>query len=131
MKGWDMKRYIALIEEEGGNYGVVFPDLPGVTSSGRDFDEAVRNAHEILAYVSKTQVLPKPRTLEQVEATWEDWREWKENYDFVITSIQVLPVSTRAKRINIIIDEELLARVDSVAKNRSEFISKALEVVLA
>jgi predicted RNase H-like HicB family nuclease len=126
-----MQRFIALVEEDAGSYGVVFPDLPGVFSAGKDFDEAVKNAHEILAYVSKTQTLPSPRTLEQIKETWENWQEWMETINFVVTSIQVLPVSTKSKRINIIIDEALLARVDSVAKNRSEFINRALETVLA
>jgi hypothetical protein len=32
-----VKKYIALVEEDEGNYGVVFPDLPGVTSGGVNY----------------------------------------------------------------------------------------------
>jgi predicted RNase H-like HicB family nuclease len=125
-----MIRYIALIEEDNGNYGVVFPDLPGIVSAGSSFDDAVKNAHEILAYAANTQTLPSPRSLEAIKANWEDWQEWQSDYNFVITSIQVLPISTKAKRINIMIDETLLARLDTITSNRSEFIGKALETMM-
>jgi metal-responsive CopG/Arc/MetJ family transcriptional regulator len=36
----------------------------------------------------------------------------------------------RNKRVNIVLNERLLARIDAVAKNRSEFITKAIEKVL-
>jgi predicted RNase H-like HicB family nuclease len=125
-----MDKYIALIEEDKGNYGVVFPDLPGITSAGIDYEDAVKNAHEILAYFADTTDLPKPRTLEQIEKTWADWPEWKENYNFVASYITPLPVSSKSKRINIMINESLLAKIDMVAKNRSEFICNAVERVL-
>jgi predicted RNase H-like HicB family nuclease len=125
-----MRKYIALIEEDNGNYGVIFPDLPRVTSSGNDYEEAIKNAHEILAYFAETIVLPTSRTLEQIEKTWTDWQEWKENYKFIATYITVLPISTKTKRINIIMNEGLLAKVDMVAKNRSEFICNAVENAL-
>jgi hypothetical protein len=109
---------------------VVFPDLPGVVSAGVSYEDAIKNAHEILAYVAQTQKLPKSRTLSELEKTWEDWAEWKESYVFIATPIQVLPISTKAKRINIMIDEALLARLDAVTSNRSEFIWKTLEGIL-
>ncbi|GHV91946.1 HicB family protein [Spirochaetia bacterium] len=128
-----MEKYIALVEEDGGNYGVVFPDLPGIVSAGSSFDDAVKNAHEIVAYYAQTvstSELPRPRTLEEIEQTWEDWQEWKENYHFVVTYISVIPVTTKTRRINIVMDEGLLARLDRVTKNRSEFINKVVEHAL-
>jgi predicted RNase H-like HicB family nuclease len=88
-----MKTYLALVEEDNGNYGVVFPDLPGVVSAGTDFDDAVRNAKEILADFAERMELPCPRTLEQIERNWSDWPEWKKNYSFVVTAIPVSPVA--------------------------------------
>jgi predicted RNase H-like HicB family nuclease len=126
-----MEKYIALVEEDNGNYGVVFPDLPGVVSAGTSFDDAVRNAHEILAYYAQTVELPPPRTLEQIVQTWEDWGEWQANYHFIVTHIAVVPVTTKARRINIMMNEGLLARLDTVTQNRSEFISHAVERALA
>jgi predicted RNase H-like HicB family nuclease len=125
-----MEKYIALVEEDNDNFGVVFPDLPGIISAGTSFDDAVKNAHEILAYYAQTAEMPKPRNLEQIEKTWEDWQEWKDNYHFVVTYISVIPVTTKTRRINIVMNEELLTRLDRVTKNRSEFISKVVERAL-
>ena len=45
-----MQHYIALIHKDAGSdYGVSFPDLPGVISAGRDLDEARSMAAEALA----------------------------------------------------------------------------------
>ena len=41
-------RYPALIEGGGQDYGVVFPDLPGIVAMGDTLDEAIRNAEEAL-----------------------------------------------------------------------------------
>ncbi|MDR3170940.1 MAG: type II toxin-antitoxin system HicB family antitoxin [Treponema sp.] len=123
-----MKIYLALIEEDNGNYGVVFPDLPGVVSAGTDFDDAIRNAKEILTDFAERMELPEPRTLEQIERSWSDWSEWKERYSFVVTAIPVSPaVETQ---FSLVINQQLLARIDRVTKNRAEFISKAIEAAL-
>ena len=127
-----MKNYIALFEENGkGGYGVVFPDFPGCISAGSTFDEAVRMAHEALSlHTEGEKKLPKPRTLEQIKRTWEDWKEWEKDGNFVVVNIGLLPFTMKNKRVNIVLNEGLLARIDAVAKNRSEFITKAVEKVL-
>jgi predicted RNase H-like HicB family nuclease len=132
-----MKEYIALFEYVNGKnsargYSVVFPDFPGLVTAGKSYDETYKMAHEGLAshikYLeSKNIPIPDPRTIEQIEATWEDWSEWKTDNDFLVVPIARLLVTTKAKRINIFINEGLLARIDQVAKNRSEYISQAVE----
>jgi predicted RNase H-like HicB family nuclease len=133
-----MKNYIALFEYENGKKGfsVVFPDLPGLITAGDSYEDTVRMAHEGLASHIKflreeNEIVPNPRSIEQIEETWADWNEWNNNYKFLIVPISLLPITTKAKRINIVINEGLLARIDTVAKNRSEFISKAIESTLA
>jgi hypothetical protein len=38
---WKMRQYIALIHKEANSdYGISFPDLPGVISAGKTLDEA-------------------------------------------------------------------------------------------
>ena len=127
-----MKNYIALFEENGkGGYGVVFPDFPGCISAGNTFEEAVRMAHEALSLHTETEErLPKPRTLEQIKKTWDDWQEWERDGNFVVVNISLLPFTMKNKRVNIVLNEGLLARIDAVAKNRSEFIKKAVEKAL-
>jgi predicted RNase H-like HicB family nuclease len=128
-----MKTYLALVEEDNGNYGVVFPDLPGIVSAGTDFDDAIHNAKEILADFAGRMELPAPRTLEQIKRSWFDWSEWKDNYSFVVTAIPVSPVETTETAFPtfpIVINQQLLARIDRVTKNRAEFIGKAIEAAL-
>lgn len=43
-----MIRYPALIDGKEGAYGVVFPDIPGVAAMGKDIEEALINAEEVL-----------------------------------------------------------------------------------
>ena len=41
-------RYPAIIEGGGDDYGIVFPDLPGIVAMGDTLDQVVRNAEEAL-----------------------------------------------------------------------------------
>jgi len=133
-----MKTYIALFEYEADKTGfsVIFPDLPGLVSAGDDYEETVKMAHEALAshimfLREENEQIPEPGTLEQIQNTWEDWKEWEENYKFFVVPIALLPITTKSKRINVTINEGLLAKIDMVAKNRSEFISRAIENTFA
>jgi len=133
-----MRTYIALFEYETGESGfsVVFPDLPGLITAGDDYEETLRMAHEGLAahimfLEEENEPIPEPRTLERIQETWEDWKEWEADYKFLVVPIALLPITTRSKRINISINERLLAKIDMVARNRSEFISRAVENALA
>ena len=73
-----MKNYIALFEEgQTGGYSVVFPDVPGIVTSGHNFDETVRRAHEALAShimgLSEDNCpIPKSRSLEQIKVGWKE-----------------------------------------------------------
>lgn len=65
-------RYLAIIEADGKDYGVWFPDLPGIVAMGSTLDEAFRHAEEALKdYLVEAErdgVAPTPPTkLESVE----------------------------------------------------------------
>ncbi len=68
--------YRALFEPAGdGGYGVIFPEVPGCTSSGVTFDEALRNAPVDLAghlglLLEDGDPLPEPAPL---DAPLPDW----------------------------------------------------------
>jgi predicted RNase H-like HicB family nuclease len=127
-----MKRYIALIEEGEDNYSVLFPDVPGVITVGDTYEETIRNAHEALAFhLEDAEGLPSSRTLPQIKETWEGWPEWQRDGNFTVAYIDLLPAQPKRRRINITIDENLLAYIDKRTHNRSEFIAKAVESVLA
>ena len=131
-----MKNYIALIEV--GNkktaWGVVFPDLPGCFSAGDDYDSAVKNAHEALAFHIRSMTedgeqIPEPRTLERIMAEWKDWTEWKKNYNFIVAGITLLP-AYRTEKVLISMESDLIARIDRAAKNRSAFLAAAARMAL-
>ena len=125
-----MKQYIALIELDGKNCGVVFPDLPGCISVGDDYEDAVRMAHEALSlYADDNNDMPQNRTLKEIKKTWEDWEDWKDT-DYAVAFITALPLRKQAKRVNIMIDEGLLASIDMVTTNRSAFLSDAARRML-
>ena len=131
-----MKNYIALIEVGDAKtaWGVVFPDLPGCFSAGDDYDDAVKNAHEALAFHVRSmeedgEPVPKPRSLERIMTEWKDWGEWKENYNFVVTSIALLP-AYKTEKVLISMEADLIARIDRAAKNRSAFLAAAARMAL-
>ena len=127
------REYIALLEydEEASVFGVVFPDLPGCFSGGKDFDEAFRMAHEALSlYAEDEPDLPQPRTLEQIKAEWADWAEWEKEYNFYLAKIALYPLKPATKKFNISLDERLVRKIDRVTNNRSAFIAGAIEHML-
>ena len=131
-----MKKYIALFEyDENGGYAVTIPDLPGCASAGDDYDDAYRMAHGALALhlaglEAEGYQIPEPRTLEQIKIEWEDWTEWEKNYKFLVVPITALPTNEKSVRVNVMLPEGILFRIDAVSKNRSAFLVSAAERML-
>ena len=132
-----MKKYIALFEYEDGEngYGVVFPDLPGCFSAGNDFDDAYRMAHEALAFhldglALEGMPIPEPRPLERIKKEWEEWEEWENEYLFLVVPVIVFPANEKSVRVNVMLPEGTLRRIDAVSKNRSAFLTSAAEYLL-
>jgi len=127
-----MKSYIALIEEGKKSFSVVFPDVPGVVTTGNTYEEVIKNAHEALAlHLEEEDNLPAARSLKQIKKEWKEWKEWQSDADFTVTYIDLLSVQKKRRRINITIDENILSRIDKRTRNRSDFIAKAVESVLS
>jgi predicted RNase H-like HicB family nuclease len=129
-----MDRYIALIrKEEGTEYGVDFPDVPGCISAGNTLDEAFDNAAEALALhfeVLREHGEPVPPPA----ATIEDVLADPHNRDAVAVLIAAAPEPARAVRVNISLDANLLEQIDRAAgarhSNRSAFLADAARAVL-
>ena len=67
-----MIKYPAIVEGVGSDYGIVFPDLPGIVAMGDTVDQVIQNAEEALrdyAIESKRDGLPlaTPSAPENVE----------------------------------------------------------------
>ncbi len=69
-----MRQYIALIHKDAdSDYGVSFPDLPGVISAGKTLDEARAMAAEALAFhlqgmAEDGEAVPEPSSLQAIMA---------------------------------------------------------------
>lgn len=123
-----MTPYIALIRKEpGSSFGVDFPDFPGCITAGETLDEAVRKAHEVLAFhvegmLEDGGAIPEPSALEAIMAD-------PENAGTMPAVVTLGVTRGKAVRINVTMDEGLLARIDSFAasKNtsRSAFLADA------
>src|SRR5689334_7993020 len=127
-----MTMYVALIhKEEGSDYGVSFPDLPGCVSAGKSVEEAIRLAREALALhiegmIEEHEILPAPSTPEEIikrgEAT-----------DAILAMIE-LPEDAKVERINVTVPKLTLARFDSFAArnhmNRSNLFVAAVEQMI-
>jgi predicted RNase H-like HicB family nuclease len=69
-----VRNYVAVIhKDDESDFGVSFPDLPGVISAAATFDEARQMAAEALAFhlegmVAGGEPIPEPSTLEAIIA---------------------------------------------------------------
>jgi predicted RNase H-like HicB family nuclease len=73
-----MRHYIGLIHKDAStDYGVSFPDFPGVVTAGKDLDDARAMAEEALALhvdglIADGEASPEPSSLEEVMADPEN-----------------------------------------------------------
>ena len=121
-------QYLALVtKEEGSDWNVVFPDLPGCVTAGRSLDEAVAFAEEALALhvhgLREDGETPPPASgIENLMAA-------PDSAGALFYLVPLKPLKGRPSRVNITLDEYLLAEIDAAAKqagsNRSRFLAAA------
>lgn len=125
-----MNQIVAVIHEEDGRYGISFPDFPGCVSGGASLEEAMRRGREALrthvdSMLEDGEPLPVPRPVDALKSD-PDFRA-----DAAGAIVVALPLDLpgRAVRINISLDEHLVAAVDQAAReagmSRSAFIAAA------
>nr|WP_305037996.1 type II toxin-antitoxin system HicB family antitoxin [Neorhizobium galegae] len=109
------------------DYGVSFPDFPGVVTAGATLDEARHMAEEALAFhvegmVEDGDAIPEPSSLESVMAD-------PDNRDGVAILVTLKSQTAKAVRINITLPEDVLERIDRFAADhglsRSGFLARA------
>jgi predicted RNase H-like HicB family nuclease len=123
-----MPHYIALIHKDtDSDYGVSFPDFPGLATAGRTLDEARDMAEEALAFhiagiIEDGEAVPEPSSLDAVMSD-------PAAHDGVVTLISLKPAVKRAVRVNVTLPEDVLAEIDRYAENRgltrSGFLARA------
>ena len=113
-----MARYLAIIDEADGMFGVRFPDAPGCVSMGETEDAAIDNATEALAEWAG-DVLAEGRDLPRASSLGELQRIGA--YvpgDGVVAHVPLLLETGRPARANISLDAGLLANIDEAAARR-------------
>ena len=120
--------YPAIVEQSANGFSVFFPDLPGCTSAGATMQQAALNAEEALAghllvSAQYSDAIADPTPLDQLESDPE-----------IREAARILVRAERpgkSVRLNITLDEGLVAAIDRVAKNRSGFLAEAARHELA
>jgi predicted RNase H-like HicB family nuclease len=133
-KKYQMRHYIALIHKDANSdYGISFPDLPGVISAGRNLDEARKMATEALAFhlegmAEDSEAVPEPSSLEAIMAI-------AENKDGVAVLIDAPDADVKSVRINITMPADVLDQIDRYAERegftRSGFLAQAAKKAMA
>jgi predicted RNase H-like HicB family nuclease len=125
-------RYPALISKgPHTGWNVVFPDLPGCDTAGLSIDEVLVSAEETLAlHVHSLFVegkpVPEPGDIEGILAE-------AKGEAFVL--VPLVPLKGATKRINVSLDEHLLAEIDAsaarIGTDRSKWLAAAARDRLA
>jgi predicted RNase H-like HicB family nuclease len=123
-----MRHYIGLIHKEAqSDFGVSFPDFPGVVTAGTTLDDARAMAEEALAFhiegmVADNEAIPEPSSLEEVMAD-------PQNHDGVAILVAVKTEAPKAVRVNVTLPEDVLEQIDRYAEahgfTRSGFLAQA------
>jgi predicted RNase H-like HicB family nuclease len=122
---------VALIHGEPGSYGISFPDVPGCISAGASLDETLDNGAEALSFhlegmAEDGDEPPVPRTLDALKSDPEFAFEFSEPH--IVALVRYEPPG-RSVRINVTMDERLVAAIDRAAKreggSRSGFLANA------
>ena len=123
-----MRNYIGLIHKDtNSDYGVSFPDFPGVISAGTDLDDARQMAAEALVLhlegiVEDGVAIAEPSSLEAIMAD-------PDNRKGVAILVGVKTDTKKAVRVNVTLPEDVLRQIDRFAEakglTRSGFIALA------
>jgi predicted RNase H-like HicB family nuclease len=124
-----MRQYIGLIHKEAeSDFGVSFPDFPGIATAGTTLDDARAMAEEALAFhleglVADGEAISEPSRLEDIMAD-------PENRDGVAILVAVkTEARSKAVRVNVTLPEDVLQQIDRYAEahgyTRSGFLTQA------
>lgn len=123
-----MRNYIGLIHKgANSDYGVSFPDFPGVISAGTDLDDARRMATDALVFHLEGLAVDGIPIAEQssLETVMAD----PGNKNGVAILVGVKMDTKKAVRVNVTLPEDVLRQIDRFAEakglTRSGFIALA------
>ena len=123
-----MSQYIGLIHKEAdSDFGVSFPDFPGVITAGTTLDDARTMAEEALSFhiegmVEDGEAIPEPSDLDEVMAD-------PDNRSGVVIVVAVKAEVPKVVRVNVTLPSDVLEQIDKYAEahgfTRSGFLVQA------
>ena len=126
-----MANYIAVVHKEPkSDFGVSFPDFPGCITAGTTIDEAKDMASDALSLHVKGLIqdgedIPSPSKLEDIM----DNPEYSDSVAILVVSVS--EAKPRSIRVNITVPEDMLRKIDNIAKqrgmSRSSFLVNAAQ----
>ena len=129
-----MAHYIGLIHKDAGSdFGVSFPDFPGIATAGVDLDDARTMAEEALAFhieglIADGEPIPEPSSLETIMSD-------PDNRDGIAILVAVKTDAKKTVRVNVTLPEDVLADIDRYAEahgyTRSGFLAQAAKRAMA
>jgi len=129
-----MRNYIGLIDKDAGSdFGVSFPDFPGVITAGTDLDDARAMAEEALALhiealVEDGEAIPAPSALEEVMSD-------PDNRSGVAILVSVKSDQPKVVRVNVTLPGDVLEQIDQYAEahgyTRSGLLTQAARKMMA
>ena len=128
-----MHHYIGLIHKDAdSDFGVSFPDFPGVVTAGTTLDEARGMAEEALALhieglTEDGEAIPEPSSLEEVMSD-------PDNRSGVAILVSVKTEQPKAVRVNVTLPGDVLEQIDKYAEahgfTRSGFLTQAAKKLM-
>ena len=128
-----MRSYIGLIHKDAdSDFGVSFPDFPGVITAGTTLDDARAMAQEALALhiegmAEDGEAIPEASSLEDVMAD-------PDNRSGVAILVSIKTEQPRAVRVNVTLPEDVLEQIDRYAEahgfTRSGLLTQAAKKLM-
>lgn len=126
-----MANYIAVVHKDPkSDFGVSFPDFPGCVTAGSSIDEAKDMAYNALSLHIKGMLedgesIPPSSKLEDIMSD-PDYSD-----AIAILVVTISETKPRSVRVNITVPEDMLRKIDAVAKergmSRSSFLVNAAQ----
>lgn len=126
-----VRYYPAIMERVSDGFSVSFPDLTGCVSAGNTLEETMANAEQALAFhlrgmAEDEEKIPEPTPVDQLPRD-------PEVEEFLRVLVRA-DLPGKVVRINITMDDGLLAAADAAAKRqgqtRSAFLAEAVRTLL-
>lgn len=114
--------YPAVVDRSASGYGVSFPDFPGLVAAGDTVHDAALSAEIGLSLHLKGMIedkddIPAPSSLDDIEAI--------EGAEDVARILVRAETPAKFSRVQVTLEDSLLAAIDAHAANRSGFLSQA------